>query len=222
MTDKTDSPNPINVPLPKDLEYENTLNYRQLKPIISSTETSDDEKSGENTPINFPTPPNPNDPPLYAFLNDKLRMASQGTGGNVQKIGDRAEAVVLPRANIVNVADVADRFKALSIDSQNVNYLAPDDIVKKYRELEIQQQRYKVYHGKVICAILYFVKTLKDPTQELNKIVDENKKRKDNLFNCANCKSSVLQRQKKFLSSIRSQSGIPPLNNLILLPMLIN
>ena len=55
MTDKTDSPNPINVPLPKDLEYENALNYRQLKPIISSTETSDDEKSGENTPINFPT-----------------------------------------------------------------------------------------------------------------------------------------------------------------------
>jgi len=54
--------------------------------------------------------------------------------------------------------------------------LAPDDIVKKYRELEIQQQWNKVYHGKVICAILDIMKMLKEPTQELDKIVEEIKK----------------------------------------------
>ncbi len=63
------------------------------------------------------------------------------------------------------------------IESQKANYLAPDDIVKKYKELEIQQQRDKVYNSKVICAILDFVKTLKDPTQELDKIVEDIKRR---------------------------------------------
>ncbi len=98
-------------------------------------------------------------------------MASQGTGGNAKQIGERAEATVSPRANIVNVADVADWFAGLSIDSQKDNYLAPDDIVKKYRELEIQQKRDKIYYGKVISAIIDFIKTLKVPNQELNKIV---------------------------------------------------
>jgi hypothetical protein len=54
MTGKTDPANPIRVPLPKDLDYHNALNYRQPKPTISSSETSDDEdkrKSGEIHPI---------------------------------------------------------------------------------------------------------------------------------------------------------------------------
>jgi hypothetical protein len=42
--------------------------------------------------------------------------------------------------------------------------------------LEIQYQRDEVYNGKVMCAILDFVKTLKDPPQELNKFVKEIKK----------------------------------------------
>ncbi len=54
MTAKTDLANPINVPLPKDLDYDNTLNYRQPKPTISSSETPDNEdkrKSGEIHPL---------------------------------------------------------------------------------------------------------------------------------------------------------------------------
>ncbi len=70
--------------------------------------------------------------------------------------------------------------------------MAPDDIVKKFRELEIQYQRDKVYNGKVICAILDFVKTLKDP-QELVKFVEEIKKDKKRLLNCAILKSSASQ-----------------------------
>ncbi len=42
--------------------------------------------------------------------------------------------------------------------------------------MEIQYQRDKVYNGKVICAILDFVKTLKDAPQELDKFVKEIKK----------------------------------------------
>jgi hypothetical protein len=103
-------------------------------------------------------------------------MANQGTGGNAHQIGKRAEVTAAQRANIVNVADVADQFAGLSIESQKANYLALDDIVKKYKELEIQYQRDKVYNGKVICAILDFVKTLKDPPQELDKFVEEIKK----------------------------------------------
>jgi hypothetical protein len=181
MNEKTDLNHPANLPLPKDLDYHNALNYRQPKPQIDSSETSDDNKkcrSSKTTPINIDTPQNPQDFQIFSLLEHKLKMASQGTGGKAQQIGERAEATVSPRANIVNVADVADRLAGLSIDSQKANYLAPDDIVKKYRELEIQQQRYKVYHGKVISANLNFVKTLKDPTQEIDKLVDEIKKGK--------------------------------------------
>jgi hypothetical protein len=72
--------------------------------------------------------------------------------------------------------------------------LAPDDIVKKYRELEIQQQRNKVYHGKVICAILDIMKMLKEPTQELDKIVEEIKKEEKSPLNCVNHKNIVSQK----------------------------
>jgi hypothetical protein len=123
-------------------------------------------------------------------------MANQGTGGNAQQIGDRAVVVAAKRANIVNVIDVAGQFAGLSIESQKAKYLAPDDIVKKYQELEIQYQRDKVYNGKFICAILDFVKTLKDPPQELDKFVEEikTKKMKKRLLNCAIRKSLVFQK----------------------------
>jgi hypothetical protein len=89
-------------------------------------------------------------------------MANQGTGANSQQLGNGTSSVsVAP--NTINIADVADQLAGLTIDSHKASYLAPDDIVKKYRELEIQHQRDKLYNGKVICAILDFVKTLKDP-----------------------------------------------------------
>jgi hypothetical protein len=149
-------------------------------------------------------------------------MASQGTGGNAQQIGERAEAAATPRANIVNNVDVADRLAGLSIDSQKANYLAPDDIVKKYRELEIQQQRDKVYHGKVICAILDFVKTLKDPPQELDKIVDDIKKEEKEVTQL--CKSQELSLTKaKEISELYSQPNeYPSIKNLMPRSMLIN
>jgi hypothetical protein len=186
MSEKTNLVNPTDLPLPKDREYKNTLEYRQPKPEISSTEMSDDEdRSGETI-----------DPPIFTFLEEQLRMANQGTGVNAQQIVDRAVVVAAKRANIVNVTDVAGQFAGLSIESQKAKYLAPDDIVKKYQELEIQYQRDKVYNGKVICAILDFVKTLKDPPQELDKFVEEikTKKMKKRLLNCAIRKSFVFQK----------------------------
>ncbi len=92
-------------------------------------------------------------------------MATQGKGANSQQIGERANNSTTPPTNTINIADVADGFDQLSIDSQKANYLAPDDIVKKYKELEVQHQRDKVYNGKVICTILDFTKTLKHPPQ---------------------------------------------------------
>ena len=92
-------------------------------------------------------------------------MANQSTSANLQQLGDGTSSVSLS-PNTVNIADVTDQFGGLTIASQKASYLAPDDIVKKYRELEIQQQRDKLYNGKVICAILDFVKTLKDTPPE--------------------------------------------------------
>jgi len=50
-------------------------------------------------------------------------MAMQATGKNVQQIGDRSLDPTLQRANILNVADVADKFASLSLDldSQKAN-----------------------------------------------------------------------------------------------------
>ena len=132
MNEKMDLNHPANLPLPKDLDYHNSLNYRQPKPQFDSSETSDDKKkcrSSKTTPINIDTP---QDFQIFSLLEHTPKMASQGTGGKAQQIGERAEATVSPRANIVNVADVADRLAGLSINSHKANYLAPDDIVKKY------------------------------------------------------------------------------------------
>jgi len=176
MSEETNPVNPLDLPLPKD--YEDDLDYRQPKPIISSTETSDDEdkcRSGEITPINTTTPENPIPPVTLAILQNYYDMANQATGGNTQQIGDGTNSITVA-PNTINIADVANQFEALSIDSQKASYLAPDDIVKKYKELEIQYKREKVYNGKVMCAILDFVKTLKDLPQELDKFVEEIKK----------------------------------------------
>ncbi len=150
--------NPCDLFLPKD--YEDDLEYRQSQPEIN-TDTSDDDEDRQNsrqtTPVNTtsdePTLPNP-----FALLQSHLKMANQSTGANSQQLGDGTSSVsVAP--NTINIADVADQLAGLTIDSQKASYLAPDDIVKKYRELEIQHHRDKLYNGKVICAILDFVKT---------------------------------------------------------------
>jgi hypothetical protein len=176
MSEETNPVNPLDLPLPKD--YEDDLDNRLPKPIISSTENSDDEdkrRSGEITPINTTTPKNPIPPVTLAILQNYYNMSNQATGGNTQQIGDGTNSITVA-PNTINIANVTDRFEALSIDSQKASYLAPDDIVKKYKELEIQYKREKVYNGKVMCAILDFVKTLKDPPQELDKFVEEIKK----------------------------------------------
>jgi hypothetical protein len=64
-------------------------------------------------------------------------MEHQGTGGNTQQMGDGTNSISLV-PNAVNIADVADQLADLTIDSQKASYLAQDDIVKKYKELEIQ------------------------------------------------------------------------------------
>jgi hypothetical protein len=141
--------NPCDLSLPKD--YEDDLDYRQSQPEIN-TDTSDDDEdrqnSGRTTPTSIipikPLPPNP-----FALLQNHLAMANQGTGANSQQLGDGTSSIsVAP--NTINIADVTDQFGGLTIDSQKASYLAPDDIVKKYRELEIQHQRDKLYNGKVI------------------------------------------------------------------------
>jgi hypothetical protein len=71
MSEETNPVNPLDLPLPKD--YEDDLDYRQPKPIISSTETSDDEdkrRSGEITPINITTTNNPIPPATLAILQN--------------------------------------------------------------------------------------------------------------------------------------------------------
>ncbi len=47
MNEEMDSTHPANLLLPKDLDYDNTLNYRQPKPQIDSSETSDDEENAK-------------------------------------------------------------------------------------------------------------------------------------------------------------------------------
>jgi hypothetical protein len=169
MRKKTNPVDPAHLHLPRD--YEEDFDYRQPKPIISSTDTSDDEeknRSGETTPINNTTSDKPIPPNPFALLTNLVDMANQGTGGNAQQIGDGTNSIPLAP----NIADVADQLTGLTIASQKASYLAPDDIVKKYKELEIQYHRDKVHNGKIICAILDFVKTLKDPPQEFEQFVE--------------------------------------------------
>ncbi len=126
--------NPCDLFLPKD--YEDDLQYRQTQPEIN-TDTSDDDEDGQNSrqtsPVNTiadqPTPPNP-----FALLQKPLKMANQSTSANLQQLGDGTNSVSVS-PNTVNIAEVTDQFGGLTIASQKASYLAPDDIVKKYREL---------------------------------------------------------------------------------------
>jgi hypothetical protein len=57
----------------------------------------------------------------------------------------------------MNMADlVADQLEALPLDSGSkiANYLAPADIVKKYKEVEIQQQKTKYKLAKPFVPFL--------------------------------------------------------------------
>ncbi len=181
--------NPCDLFLPKD--YEDDLEYRQSQPEINTDTSDNDEdrqKSGQTTPVNItsdkPIPPNP-----FALLQNHLTMANQGTGANSQQLGNGTSSVSVA-TNTINIADVADQLAGLTIDSHKASYLAPDDIVKKYRELEIQHQRDKLYNGKVICAILDFVKTLKDPPpQNSINLSNISKKMESRLPNCATRKN---------------------------------
>ncbi len=122
--------NPCDLFLPKD--YEDDLQYRQTQPEIN-TDTSDDDEDGQHSrqtsPVNTIsdelTLPNP-----FALLQKPLKMANQSTGANSQQLGDGTSSIsVAP--NTINIADVTDQFRGLTIDSQKASYLAPDDIVKK-------------------------------------------------------------------------------------------
>ncbi len=56
MTDNSSPTSTRKIPLPKNLEYDNSNNYRQPLPIIKSEEAPDDEdkrKSGKETPTNI-------------------------------------------------------------------------------------------------------------------------------------------------------------------------
>jgi hypothetical protein len=203
MSEEKKPLNPCDLFLPKD--YEDDLEYRQSKPEINTDTSDDDEdrqKSGQTTPFNStsnkPLPPNP-----FALLQNHLTMTNQGTGANSQQLGDGTSSVsVAP--NTINIADVADQLAGLTIDSHKASYLAPDDIVKKYRELEIQHQRDKLYNGKVICAILNFVKTLKDPPPEFDQFVEDIKKDGKQVTQLCNSQELSLSKAKE-ISELYSQ-----------------
>ena len=117
MSEKTNSINPADLQLPRD--FEDDLDYRSPKPVINSTDTSDDEdksKSSEATPINNfinqTTLPNP-----FALLNKLVEMNTQGTGANTQQLGQQANPIALSP----NIVDIADQLADLKIDPQNAN-----------------------------------------------------------------------------------------------------
>jgi hypothetical protein len=75
--------------------------------------------------------------------------------------------------------------------------------------LEIQYHRDKVYNGKVICAILDFVKTLKDPPQELEKFVKEIKKDEKQVTQLCDLQELSLMKAREITNFIRNQLSTP-------------
>ena len=68
MSKETTAIYPADLQLPTD--YKDDLRYRLPPPIITSTDTSDNEdknKSGETTPINSSVPNNPTPPNPFAL-----------------------------------------------------------------------------------------------------------------------------------------------------------
>jgi hypothetical protein len=86
---------PCDLHLPKD--YKDDLDYRQPKPVINSTDTSDNDedrqKSGETTPINTTTSDNSTPSNPFTLLQNLVTMANQGTGANTQQLGDGTSSV---------------------------------------------------------------------------------------------------------------------------------
>jgi hypothetical protein len=207
MSEETKPFNPANMHLPRD--YEEDFEYRQPKPIISSKDTSDDEeknRSGETTPVNNTTSDKPIPPNPFALLTNLVDMANQGTGGNAKQIGNGTNSIPLAP----NIADVVDQLADLTVDSQKASYLAPDDIVKKYKELEVQYHRDKINNGKIICAILDLVKTLKDLPQEFEQFVEEIKKDEKQVTQLCNFQELSLSKVKE-ISKLYSQQSSTPL-----------
>jgi hypothetical protein len=94
MSEETTVVDPANLHLPTD--YEDDLRYRLPPPIITSTDTSDDEdknKSGETTPINTSAPDKPIPPNSFALLTSLVDMTDQGTGGNAQQLGNGTNSI---------------------------------------------------------------------------------------------------------------------------------
>jgi hypothetical protein len=167
MSEETNSVNPADLHLPRN--YEDNLDYRSPKPVFDSTDTSDNEdksNSGQTSPTNEPIaePTYPND---FVLLNKLVEMNTQGSGSYTQQLGHQTNPVAIGPS----MYEIADQLANLKIDPQSANYLAHDDIVKKYKELEVQYHKDKINNGKIICTILDYVKRLKDPPQEFDQFV---------------------------------------------------
>jgi hypothetical protein len=201
MSEETITIDPADLHLPYD--YEDDLRYRLPPPIITSTDTSDDEdkdKSGETTPINPTDPNNPVTPNPFALLTSVINMTDQGTGANAQQLGNATNSVPLAP----NIYDVVDKLTDLTIGTSKASYLSPDDIVKKYKELEVQYHKDKISNGKIICAILDFVKTFKDPPQEFEQFVEEIKKDQKHVTQLCDFQELSLSKAKE-ISELYSQ-----------------
>jgi hypothetical protein len=201
MSEETNSINPADLQLPRD--YEDDLDYRLPKPVINSTDTSDNEdksRSGETTPKND-THNQPTHPNTFALLDKVIRMDTQGTGANSQQLGPQAN----PLAVTSNMYDIADQLANLRLDPQNVNYLAPDDVVKKYKELEVQYHKDKINNGKIICTILDYIKTFKDPRKRSTNFSRKSKRIRSKSPSCAIRRSLASRKQKKFPNFTRNQ-----------------
>jgi hypothetical protein len=201
MSEETITIDPADLHLPTD--YEDDLRYRLPPPIITSTDTSDDEdknKSGETTPINPTDPNNPTTPNPFALLTSVINMTDQGTGANAQQLGNATNSVPLAP----NIYYVVDKLSDLTIGTSKASYLSPDDIVKKYKELEVQYHKDKISNGKIICVILDFVKTFKDPPQEFEQFVEEIKKDQEHVSQLCDFQELSLSKAKE-ISELYSQ-----------------
>jgi hypothetical protein len=121
MSQETNSVNPADLHLPRD--YKDDLDYRQPKPVINSTDTSDDEdkfKSGETTPINDTTIQTPKPPNPFTLLNKLVDMANQGTGGNKQR------TILVPRILLCNL-------KKWSCNDGNILDVGPEKIAQSIK-----------------------------------------------------------------------------------------
>jgi hypothetical protein len=200
MSEETNPVNPADLYLPND--YEDDLEYRTPKPILNSTDTSEDEdknNSGQNSPIT-PNTVETTYPKDFKLLDKLVEMAKTGSGPNSQQLGEQSNPVAVG----TNLYEIADQLANLKLDPQGANYLAPDDIVKKYKELEVQYHKDKINNGKIICTILDYVKTLKDPPKEFDQFVEDIKKDTKQVTELCDSQEPSLSKAKE-ISEIYSQ-----------------